>query len=137
MGKHEDSYEAVQFLIDNFDNIVIDADAINLYNFGNCNLLLTPHLGELSRLNIKNSRDNLMSFAKSNNLSLLLKGEKDYITNGDYFKINTTGHPRMAVGGTGDLLSGLCGGLIAKGLSPFEAGRLAAYSFGKAGELCY
>ena len=40
-----------------------------------------------------------MSFAKSNNLSLLLKGEKDYITNGDYFKINTTGHPRMAVGG--------------------------------------
>ena len=137
MGKHEDSYEVVQFLIDNFDNIVIDADAINLYNFGNCNLLLTPHLGELSRLNIKNSRDNLMSFAKSNNLSLLLKGEKDYITNGDYFKINTTGHPRMAVGGTGDLLSGLCGGLIAKGLSPFEAGRLAAYSFGKAGELCY
>lgn len=137
MGKHEDSIEAVQFLIENFDNIVIDADAINLYEFGSCNLLLTPHLGELSRLKIKNSRDDLMGFAKSNNVTLLLKGEKDSITDGDYFKINTTGHARMAVGGTGDLLAGLCGGLIAKGLSSYEAGRLGAYTLGKAGELCY
>ena len=78
-----------------------------------------------------------MSFSKSNNLSLLSKGEKDYITDGNYFKINTTGHPRMAVGGTGDLLSGFCGGLLAKGLTAFEAGRLATYVLGKAGELCY
>ena len=43
----------------------------------------------------------------------------------------------MAVGGTGDLLSGLCGGLMAKGLSSFEAGRLGAYVLGRSGELCY
>ena len=79
----------------------------------------------------------MIKFAKAKDVSVLLKGEKDFITNGNYFKINTTGHPRMAVGGTGDLLSGLCGGLMAKGLSPFEAGRLAAYVSGKAGELCY
>ena len=78
-----------------------------------------------------------MKFAKDSNLTLFLKGEKDMITDGHYYKINSTGHPRMAVGGTGDLLSGLCGGLLAKGLSPFEASRLAAYSFGKAGEICY
>ncbi len=137
MGKHESSIEAVQILIDDFENIVIDADAIKRYHFRESNILLTPHLGELSRLRIENDRGSLMSFAKSNNLSLLVKGEKDYVTDGTYFKINSTGHPRMAVGGTGDLLSGLCGGLMAKGLSPFEAGRLAVYALGKAGELCY
>jgi len=137
MGKHEDSLETVQTIIDNFENVVIDADAIDIYNFRKNNLLLTPHSGELSRLKVGNDRINLMKFARSNNLSLLLKGEKDFITDGNYFKINTTGHPRMAVGGTGDLLSGLCGGLMAKGLTSFEAGRLAAYALGKAGELCY
>ena len=137
MGKKPESIDAVAKVILNFDNLVIDADAINLYEFESRNLLLTPHLGELSRLKIKNNRDDLMSFAKSNNVTLLLKGEKDSITDGDYFKINTTGHARMAVGGTGDLLAGLCGGLIAKGLSSYEAGRLGAYTLGKAGELCY
>ena len=43
----------------------------------------------------------------------------------------------MTVGGTGDVLSGVCGGLIARGLTPFEAARLGAYSLGKAGETCY
>ena len=43
----------------------------------------------------------------------------------------------MAVGGTGDVLSGVCGALMAKRLNPFEAARLAAYSLGKAGEECY
>ena len=137
MGKHKESIETVQAVIDNFENVVIDADAIDIYNFRKNNILLTPHSGELTRLKIGNDRANLMEFAKSNNLSLLLKGKKDFITNGSYFKTNTTGHPRMAVGGTGDLLSGLCGGLMARDLSPFEAGRLAAYALGKAGELCF
>ena len=43
----------------------------------------------------------------------------------------------MAVGGTGDLLAGLCGGLMARGLTPFQAGRLACYAIGLAGEKCY
>ena len=137
MGKHNDSLEAVQAVIDRSENIVIDADAINIYSFGHKNILLTPHCGELERLKIINNRKKLIKFAKTNKVSILLKGEKDFITDGAYFKINTTGHPRMDVGGTGDLLSGLCGGLMAKGLSPFEAGRLASYALGKAGELCY
>ena len=137
MGKHKDCIKTVQAIIDNFENLVLDADAIGIYKFRKNNLLMTPHAGELSRLNVKGDRKSLMNFAKSNNLSLLSKGEKDYITDGNYFKINTTGHPRMAVGGTGDLLSGFCGGLLAKGLTAFEAGRLATYVLGKAGELCY
>ena len=37
----------------------------------------------------------------------------------------TGGHPRMATGGTGDLLAGLCGGLLAQGMEPWPAARLA------------
>ena len=137
MGKCKESISAVQTIIDNFTNIVIDADAIHHYDFKNNNILLTPHKGELSRLGVEADMENLMDFANSNNLTILLKGKNDLITNGTYFKINTTGHPRMAVGGTGDVLAGLCGGLMGKGLSAFEAARLGSYSFGKAGELCY
>jgi len=137
MGKQGVSIEAVQGLIDNFQNIVIDADAIIPYDFRGGNILLTPHKGELSRLEVEPEKKSLMNFSKSNNLTILFKGKEDFITDGDYFKTNMTGHPRMSVGGTGDLLAGFCGGLMAKGLSAFEAARLGAYSIGKAGELCY
>ena len=43
----------------------------------------------------------------------------------------------MSVGGSGDVLAGICGAFMAKGLTTFESGRLAAYSLGKAGEMCY
>jgi len=137
MGKHEVSFEAVQGLINNFQNIVVDADAIVSYDFRDANTLLTPHKGELSRLEVKPEKKSLMHFANSNNLTILFKGKEDFITDGYYFKKNTTGHPRMSVGGTGDVLAGFCGGLMAKGLSNFEAARLGSYSIGKAGELCY
>ena len=77
-----------------------------------------------------------MSYANMNNLTLLFKGEIDLITDGRFFKKNMTGHPRMAVGGSGDVLAGVCGAFMAKGLTPFESARLAAYSLGKAGEKC-
>ena len=137
MGKTQESILAVQAIIDNFENIIIDADAIVPYDFKNKNILLTPHKGELSRLKVKSDKKELMNFANSNNLTVLLKGEKDFITDGHYFKTNITGHPRMSVGGTGDVLAGFCGGLMGKGLSAFEAARLGSYSLGKAGELCY
>jgi len=137
IGKEQVSIDAVQGLIDNFQNIVIDADAIVPYDFRDGNILLTPHKGELSRLGVNPEKESLMDFSNSNNLTILFKGKEDFITDGHYFKTNMTGHPRMSVGGTGDLLAGFCGGLMAKGLSAFEAARLGAYSLGKAGELCY
>jgi len=137
MGKNSESLEVVQLVIDNCNNIVIDADAISKYNFQNKNIIVTPHKGELSRLEIECDRENLMLFSSENNLTLLLKGERDIITDGYFFKYNISGHPRMAVGGSGDVLAGVCGSFMARGLTPFEAARLAAYSLGKAGESCY
>ena len=137
MGKNSESLRAVTEIINKFDNLVIDADAIFNYNFNNKNIVLTPHKGELSRLGVGDSQAQLMKFAVNSGITLLLKGKIDYITDGLYFKKNTTGHPRMAVGGTGDLLAGVCGGLMGRGLTAFEAGRLSSYVLGLAGEMCY
>jgi len=137
MGKNIESLKTVQLVIEKCDNIVIDADAISNYDFHNKNIILTPHKGELSRLGIPSQQDNLMEFANENNVTLLLKGEIDVITDGHFFKNNSSGHPRMAVGGSGDVLAGICGAFMAKGLTTFESARLAAYSLGKAGEMCY
>ena len=86
----------------------------------------------MKRLGLKPNRENLISYANDNNVTILLKGEIDMISNGLFYKENFTGHPRMAVGGTGDMLAGMCGGLIARGLLPFEAARLSAYVIGLA-----
>tara|TARA_B110000014_G_C20121378_1_gene594419 strand:+ start:1684 stop:3054 length:1371 start_codon:yes stop_codon:yes gene_type:complete len=137
MGKRQDSLEAVSEIIANFDNLVIDADAISNYKFNNKNILLTPHKGELSRLGAEPNKEQLMQFSIDSGVTLLFKGKIDYITDGINFKMNSTGHPRLAVGGTGDLLAGVCGGLIGRGLSAFEAGRLASYVIGLAGEKCF
>ena len=137
MGKDSLSLEAVKAVIENCDNIVIDADAISKYDFRNKNIVLTPHKGELPRLGISTSKKDLIEFSSKNNVTLLLKGQTDVITDGYFIKNNTTGHPRMAVGGSGDVLAGICGAFMAKGLTPFESARLASYSIGKAGEECY
>ena len=137
MGKMDESLSSTSSIISNFDNLVIDADAINTYNFRRKNILLTPHLGELARLDVNSSEEDLMSFSKKHGVTLLLKGKIDFMTDGYCLKRNYTGHPRMAVGGTGDLLAGVCGGLMARGLSPFESARLGSYVIGLAGQQCY
>ena len=53
--------------------------------------------------------------------------------NGDWF-INTTGNPGLATGGTGDVLSGIIGSLIAQGLSATEAAKLGVYVHGAAAD---
>ncbi len=137
IGKQKETLKAVVELARNCDNLVLDADAIFDFDFERKNILLTPHRGELNRLIPDSELDNLLRYASERGVTLLVKGEVDLITDGNFLKTNSSGHPRMTVGGTGDVLSGVCGGLIARGLTPFEAARLGAYSLGKAGETCY
>ena len=86
---------------------------------------------------MKTDKEQLMKFSLESEATLLFKGKIDYITNGSNFKKNYTGHPRLAVGGTGDLLAGICGGLMGRGLTAFEAARLGSYVIGLAGEICF
>ncbi|MDR0900036.1 MAG: NAD(P)H-hydrate dehydratase [Methanobrevibacter sp.] len=65
----------------------------------------------------------------------ILKGKYDLIFNSNRLKLNKTGNPGMTVGGTGDSLAGIAIGLLSQGLNSFDAGLLAAYLNGRAGDL--
>lgn len=103
---------------------------------------LTPHPGELSRLcglsigEIQQNREPVArEFAANHGVVLVLKGPGTIVTDGRRLKINPTGNSGMATGGSGDVLTGLIGALLARGMDAFEAARLAVYLHGLAGDL--
>jgi NAD(P)H-hydrate epimerase len=65
----------------------------------------------------------------------VLKGAKTVVTDGRRLFENATGNPGMATGGSGDVLAGLIGALVAQGLKPFEAACLGVHAHGAAGDL--
>ena len=114
--------------------IVVDADGISALSHelqelppGDTPVVITPHQGEArSLLGNAISQQALHQFARPDRV-LMVKGVVDLITNGRRWQRNPRGNPRMAVGGTGDLLSGLTCGLIARGCNSFNAGRMALF----------
>jgi ADP-dependent NAD(P)H-hydrate dehydratase / NAD(P)H-hydrate epimerase len=110
--------------------------------------LLTPHIGEFRGLfaALTSSQaltatgisrfDNPAVLARALNATILLKGVPTVIaspTGGTH--ISATGNPALAMGGTGDLLCGIAGAMLAQGLSPLHAGSVAAWVHGTAAEL--
>lgn len=127
--------------------MVIDADGLNLLA-GEVAVLaagpriLTPHPGEMSRLagistvEIQGKRRAVAAdFAKKHGVYLVLKGASTVIAAPDgRLAVNPTGNPGMAAGGVGDVLTGLIGGLLAQGVSPWEAACLGVYVHGLAAD---
>src|SRR5580700_3987841 len=101
--------------------------------------LITPHAGELSRLLAIDARrlEHARQAAERLGLTVLLKGSTTVIASpGDPTAlVNPTGTPWLATAGTGDVLSGLAGSLLAQGLEPAWAGAVAAYLHGLAARL--
>ena len=129
---------------------VIDADGLNILaddpervKDARVRPILTPHPGEASRLLGTSSRrmqeDRISAarhIAAKTNAVVLLKGARSVIVDPDgRLAINPTGNPGMATGGTGDVLTGIIGGLLAQGLDPFEAASAGAWIHGRAGDL--
>jgi NAD(P)H-hydrate epimerase len=127
---------------------VIDADALNLIaargveHLAKCQgpRLLTPHPGEMERLYPQEGRGRrewAEAFAERYpQLTLLLKGARTIVKEkGKPAAFNPTGHPGMASGGLGDVLTGLSAALIAQGLSTYDAGCAASWLAGRAAEL--
>ncbi len=151
MTDSEKTYETVKYLLKNYEGkLVIDADGLNaLSKFGKkilkdkkCEVVLTPHIGEFARLLgvekgkvIENSVILTRDFAKEYGVTVLLKSAVSVISDGDITFINTTGNSGMAKAGSGDVLSGILAGLLARGLSGADGVAVAAFVFGKAGEL--
>jgi NAD(P)H-hydrate epimerase len=126
--------------------MVVDADGLNILA-GNIDILkqckgprlLTPHPGEMARLFEvgKMSRAGLArNFCDKYPVTLLLKGSRTVVCERDQpLSYNTTGNPGMASGGMGDVLTGVCAGLIGQKLSIFDAARLGAWVCGRAAEM--
>ena len=93
--------------------IAIDADALqpNVVNAGNAARVLTPHAGELARIG---GEAEMRAFARSTGSVVLLKGPVTRVTDGAAVYHSFFGGPVLARGGSGDLLAGLVGGLLAQ-----------------------
>jgi hydroxyethylthiazole kinase-like uncharacterized protein yjeF len=106
-------------------------------------VILTPHLGEFQRLlktsSLPKAADALLqtakAFAGQHGLTLVLKGNPTYVIDQQETYQNNSGGPALATAGTGDVLAGIIGGLIAQGLAAGEAARAAVYLHGLAGDL--
>jgi hydroxyethylthiazole kinase-like uncharacterized protein yjeF len=149
MGNTEETFKLVSDVVKTAQcPIVLDADAINalskdltMLNSKKNEIVLTPHLGEMSRLTgfsidyINNNRITVAKeFAKEHGVTLLLKGYNTVITNGEIIYVNPTGNSAMASGGMGDCLTGIISALIAEGLEPIKAASVGAYIHGSCGE---
>lgn len=102
--------------------------------------ILTPHPGEFRRLvgEWKDDFDKLNKLSdicKKHKLNVVLKGAYSAVCNsqGEIF-FNPTGNPGLATAGSGDVLTGIVGALLAQGLEPFDALRLGVYLHGAAGD---
>jgi NAD(P)H-hydrate epimerase len=144
LGRHSDTIAAVDKLLRKWQKpCVVDADGLfRLEPEAAQGALLTPHAGELARLakaaDITSGDDEreaiVREIALAYSATVLAKGPEDIITDGTHTRCNRTGHPRLAVGGTGDVLAGMCAAAMARGLTGFQAGRVAAWLLGTAGE---
>jgi NAD(P)H-hydrate epimerase len=129
---------------------VIDADAIYaLHDKKNrqrkidlSDFVITPHsyefyilTGEKAERNLNKKIKQVKKQAKKLNTTILLKGKEDIISDGTRIMVNKTGNAFMTVGGTGDILAGMLGSLIAQGNPLFDSACAAAYINGKAGEI--
>jgi hydroxyethylthiazole kinase-like uncharacterized protein yjeF len=106
--------------------------------------LITPHAGELARLlrtdaaSVEARRlEHARRAAAELGATVLLKGSTTVIAqpHEEPVLVNPTGTPWLATAGTGDVLSGLAGSLLAQGLAPAEAALAAAYLHGLAARL--
>lgn len=129
--------------------LVIDADAITLVakepellHDHEQKIIMTPHVGEMSRLTgkpIPKIADDIIEvaekFAAEKKLTCVLKDARTIVTEGtEDTYVNTSGNNGMATGGTGDVLTGVIVGLLAQGLREREAARLGVYIHGLAGD---
>jgi len=125
--------------------LVIDADAMkpvgeHLDAIKNSTTVATPHVGEFKKLTgIMLSQDvdervrMVQEWAQKIGITIFLKGFIDVLSDGTHTKLNKVHNEAMTVGGTGDVLAGIIGALLSKGVAPFNAVRIAAFLNGEAG----
>jgi NAD(P)H-hydrate epimerase len=151
LTQEDDSARIVSDLIRNSTvPLVLDADALNVLKGkpevlkqATQPVLLTPHPGELARLMgttvTEIQQDRYASVRRAGHTTgctVLLKGAGTLVADGDApLRVNLTGNPGMASGGSGDVLAGLVTGFVGQGLTCADAASAAAYVHGRAGDI--
>jgi len=142
LGDGDGTREFVRRFLSRYDGrAVVDADALRVVPEvdTDAELICTPHQGELVGMGGETADDPderaalVRSFAAEIGHTLLVKGAKDVVTDGDAVRLNRTGNPGMTVGGTGDVLAGAVGALAAV-TDPFHAAAVGTYVNGLAGD---
>ncbi len=128
--------------------VLLDADAIT--NLAGTDVLaqreaptvITPHAGELGRLLGSGAKDvsarrldSARNAAEQHRCCVLLKGSDTLVIEGERVAVNSTGNVALAAAGTGDVLSGVIGALLSRGMDAYEAARAGAWVHGRAAEL--
>jgi NAD(P)H-hydrate epimerase len=151
LSTHYETVQMVRMFVQRLTiPMVIDADGLNAF-VGSLDVLkkakapviMTPHPGELGRLlgissgGVQKDRIGVASdFAAKYKVILVLKGAGTVIATPDgRLFVNSTGNPGMATGGTGDVLTGMIGSLLAQGYTAAQAACLGVYLHGLAGDL--
>jgi NAD(P)H-hydrate epimerase len=130
--------------------MAIDADGLNavaeapdLLRGQDSDIVITPHIGEFSRLSGRTIDDILahpiecvLDFAQDMGVTVVLKNAPSMVATpkGDLF-VNPSGNPGLATAGSGDVLTGILAGMMAQGLRGEEAARVSVFLHGWAGDL--
>ena len=153
LGRDEDIENAVLELVKmcraRKKGMVIDADAIKAVGkevdvIKKSSTIITPHAGEFFSLtgerlpeDVEEKENIVKRWAQEMEITILLKGKEDIISDGKRVKRNKIHHPAMTVGGTGDVLAGIVSALLAKGMEPFYSACVGAFINGYAGNLAF
>ncbi|MBR2283363.1 MAG: NAD(P)H-hydrate dehydratase [Ruminococcus sp.] len=152
MGVTNDTIQLTKFVVRSAQDagctVIIDADGINciakdieiLQNLRK-DVIITPHPGEMARLlscDSKMINDNRIvvaeKYAEKFGVTVVLKGAGTLVCNGRVTAANHTGNAGMSRGGTGDILAGIIGSVIAQGYLPYEGACAGVYLHGLAGD---
>ena len=127
-------------------NIILDAGAINselINNISGKNITITAHLVEFTRLiekkidNEESIKNEIVNYAKDKQITLIVKGKTDFISNGEQILLNKSGNASMTKGGTGDILSGIIASQVDNGHTSLDASIISTYIMGKTGEIAF
>ena len=145
MGTDDDAAAVLRAVLSADVPVLVDADALTLcarhpdwLRDRRAPTLLTPHDREFARFGSEPGDDRVGAvrrLATDLGVTVLLKGDATIVSDGRQVLVNSTGTPVLATAGTGDVLSGAGGALLAQGLDPLQAGAVAAFLHGLAGEL--
>jgi len=141
--------EIIKLFVKNKKPVVVDADAIKVVGkkpslLKNNDAVVTPHSGEFKELtgvqltnDFKMRTKNVEKWAKKLGITIVLKGPIDIISTGKSTKFNDVHNEAMTVGGTGDVLAGIIGGLVSKKINVFNAARMGVFINGAAGNIAF